>query len=84
VPARDLAHLVDEVGRRSVVDHVMGAEVRQSATFSAPPAVAMTRAPAARPSCTADDPTPPAPPCTSNHSPACNTPRSCSANHVVP
>src|SRR5258705_463198 len=35
--------------------------LRHTSTFSGPPAVAMTRAPAARPSWTAADPTPPAP-----------------------
>ena len=42
----------------------------------------MTRAPAATPSCTAADPMPPAPACTSNHSPAANLPRSNSVNQA--
>ncbi len=44
--------------------------------------MAITRAPAARASCTAAEPTPPAAACTSTVSPACSPPRSWSPSHA--
>jgi hypothetical protein len=45
--------------------------------------VAITRAPAATPTWIAAEPTPPAPACTSSHSPGCSAARRCSPTYAV-
>ena len=69
--ARLLLHARDEVLARVVDRDVRARRGARPRSLSAPPAVAITRAPSALPICTAAMPTPPAAACTSSVSPAC-------------